>query len=89
MIRTRYMPLWLHRIFNGLFPTALLAGFGTFWIDQPAGSWRHIVSVCMLWSSIPVGFVFAVITRRFSIVEGLAGEIGYEEDESDAQKPSL
>jgi hypothetical protein len=88
MSRTRHLPLWLHRIFNGLFPAALLAGFGTFWIGQPAGSWRHIVSVYMLWLSIPVGFVFAAITRRFSIVEGLPGEVGYEEDESDDQKPS-
>jgi hypothetical protein len=88
MSRTRYLPLWLHRIFNGLFPAALLAGFATFWIDQPPGSWRHVVSVGMLWSSIPVGLVFAAMTRRFSIVEGLAGEIGYEEDESGDQKPS-
>jgi len=32
-----------------------------------------------------VGLFFAAITRRFSIVEGLAGEIGYEEDERDEQ----
>ena len=81
----RRLPLWLHRIFNGLFPAALLAGFGTCWIGEPADSWRHIVSMCIIWSSVPVGIVFAVITRRFSIVEGVAGEIGYEE--SDDKKP--
>jgi len=43
----------------------------------------------LLWSSVPVGVVFAAITRRFSIVEGLAGEVGYEEDETDDQKPSV
>ena len=83
----RYLPLWLHRVFNGLFPAALLAGFGTCWLGEPAGSWRHIVSMCMIWSSVPVGLVFAAITRRFSIVEGLAGEVGYEEDEANDQKP--
>ncbi len=83
----RYLPLWLHRVFNGLFPAALLAGFGTCWLGEPAGSWRHIVSMCMIWASIPVGILFAIITRRFSIVEGVAGEVGYEEDESDDKKP--
>jgi hypothetical protein len=84
-----HLPLWLHRIFNGLFPAALLAGFGTYWLSEPAGSWRHIVSLCMLWVSVPVGIVFAVITRRFSLVEGVAGEIGYErQHESGDDKPS-
>lgn len=83
----RYLPLWLHRIFNGLFPAALLAGFGSCWIGEPTGSWRHILSLCLLWSSIPVGLALAAITHRFSIVEGLAGEIGYKEDEMDDEKP--
>jgi hypothetical protein len=83
----RYLPLWLHRIFNGLFPAALLAGFSTYWLGEPVDSWRHNVSMCMIWSSLPVGIVFAVITHRFSIVEGVAGEVGYEEDESDDKKP--
>ena len=83
----RYLPLWLHRVYNGLFPAALLAGFGTYWLGEPAGSWRHDVSLCLLWSSVPVGLIFAAITRRFSIVEGVAGEVGYEEDESDDKKP--
>jgi hypothetical protein len=88
MCDKRYFPLWLHRIFNGLFPAALLAGFGTYWLGEPADSWRHIVSMCMIWSSVPVGIIFAAITHLFSIVEGLAGELGYEEDQTDDQKPS-
>jgi hypothetical protein len=83
----RYLPLWLHRAFNGLFAAALLAGFGMYWLGEPAGSWRHVVSVCLLWLSVPVGLIFAAITRRFSIVEGVAGEVGYEENESDDKKP--
>ena len=82
-----YLPLWLHRIFNGLFPAASLAGFSSCWIGEPTGSWHHTVSLCLLWSSIPVGLVLAAITHRFSIVEGLAGEVGYEEDEMDDEKP--
>jgi hypothetical protein len=42
----------------------------------------------MIWSSVPVGIIFAAITHLFSIVEGLAGELGYEEDQTDDQKPS-
>jgi len=72
----RYLPLWLHRIFNGLFPAALLAWFGMYWLGEPAGSWRYIVSMCRIWSSLPVGIIFAVVTHRFSIVEGVAGEVG-------------
>ena len=82
----RSLPLWLHRIFNGFFPAALLAGFGTYWLGEPAGSWRHIASVCMIWSSVPIGLLFAAVTHRFSIVEGLAGDLGYEEDETDDKK---
>jgi len=82
----RYLPLWLHRIFNGLFSTALLAGFGTHWLGEPAGSWRHVISQCLLWASIPFGLIFAAITHRFSIVEGVAGEVGYEK-KSDDKKP--
>src|ERR1039457_109708 len=32
----RCLLLWLHRVFNGLFPSALLAGFGTCWLGEPA-----------------------------------------------------
>lgn len=43
----------------------------------------------MLWSSVPVGVAFAIIAYRFSIVEGLAGDVGYEEDKTDDKKPQL
>jgi hypothetical protein len=85
MSKNRQLPLWVHRIFNGLLPAALLAGFGTFWISEPGGSWRGRISMCLLWSSIPVGVIFAALTHRFSIVEGVAGEVGYENDPSDKQ----
>ena len=30
----RYLPLWLHRVFNGVYPAALLAGFDTYWLAR-------------------------------------------------------
>ncbi len=41
-----------------------------------------------MYSSIPIGFFFAAITKRLSIVEGLAGEVGYEEEKSSETRSS-
>jgi hypothetical protein len=86
MIDNRHLPLWLHRVCNGLFPAALLAGFSSFWFGAPTGTWSHFVSLCLLWSSIPVGLFFAAATHRFSVVEGLAGDVGYEEPKTEDGK---
>lgn len=80
--RVGYLPLWLHRVSNGVFAAALVAAIGV-WLGVPAGGWLHIVSLSLLWSSVPVGVVFALIAHRFSIVEGIAGDLGYEEDDAD------
>jgi hypothetical protein len=66
--------LWVQRVFNGVFSGALVAISGTLWLDEPSGSWRHFISLCLLWASIPTGIFFAAITRRFSLVTGLLGE---------------
>ncbi|HXR04970.1 MAG TPA: hypothetical protein VN836_09725 [Verrucomicrobiae bacterium] len=88
MIHNRYLPLWLHRVCNGAFATALLAGFGSIWYGEPAGTWRHLVSQCLIWSSIPAGIVLALVAHRFSIVDGVAGGEGYDElHESEDKKP--
>jgi hypothetical protein len=88
MSENRYLPMWMHRFFNGLFGIVLVAGASTFWLAEPSGSWRRVVSVCLLWASIPIGIILAAVAHRFSIVEGLAGDVGYEEDEDDDKKPS-
>jgi hypothetical protein len=44
MIHNRYLPLWLHRICNGVFGAALLLGIGNIWFSDPAGSWGYFVS---------------------------------------------
>jgi len=78
-VRNHYLPLWLHRIASGGFATVILGLLGLNWLSQPDGSWRHIVSICLLALSLPVGIVLACVAHRFSIVEGLAGGAGYED----------
>jgi hypothetical protein len=88
MIHNRYLPLWLHRVCNGVFGAVLLIGIGSIWFGEPAETWRHIVSRCLIWASIPVGITLALIARRFSIVQGVAGGDGYDElHETDDKKP--
>jgi len=79
MIHNRYLPSWLHRICNGIFGAALLAGFGSVWLGETAGSWRHIISECLVWSSIPLGIILVLTAHHFSIVESVAGGEGYDE----------
>jgi hypothetical protein len=86
-VRNHYLPLWLHRICNGIFPAVILLGLGSIWFTEPAGTWRHFISLCLMWGSIPVGVIFACLTHRFSVVEGTAGDAGYENlDEKPGEK---
>ena len=88
MIRNRYLPRWLHRVTCGMFGAVVLALLGLNWLGQPSGSWRHILSLCFLVLSIPVGVILACVAHRFSIVEGLAGDVGYEDlDAKQDDKP--
>ena len=83
MIHNRYLPQWLHRVCNGVLGAVLLISIGSIWLGEPAESWRHFVSHCLIWASIPVAIILALVARRFSIVQGVAGEDGYDElDES-------
>jgi len=87
MIHNYYLPLWLHRICNGLFGAALLVGFGSIWLGMPTDSWQNIVTACLIWLSIPVGIILALASHRFSIVEGVAGEEGYDELRESRDEP--
>lgn len=78
-IHNRYLPVWVRRICNGAFGAALFIGLGSIWFEEPADSWRHVLARCMIWSSFPVGIALALLARRFSIVEGVAGGEGYDE----------
>jgi hypothetical protein len=88
MIHNRHLPLWLHRVCNGVFGAVLLASIGSVWFGEPAGSWRHFLSRCLIWSSVPAGIILALVARRCSIVRGVAGRDGYDElHEADDKKP--
>ena len=83
-IRNHYLPQWLHRVACGAISAALSATVaigGLRYFD--ADSWLRTASVILLWSSIPIGIVFACFAHRFSIVEGCAGDVGYEDLHSD------
>jgi hypothetical protein len=79
MIHNRYLPLWLHRLCNATLGVAVLLTIGSSLFGEPAGSWKHILSRYLIWSSIPAGIILALAARRFSIVEGVAGGDGYDE----------
>jgi len=90
MISSRRLPQWLHRITCGAFGAGVLALLGLNWLSQPSDSWRYICSLCLLALAVPVGVVLACAAHRFSIVEGLAGDVGYEDsDESHPHQPSV
>jgi TRAP-type C4-dicarboxylate transport system permease small subunit len=89
MIHNRHLPLWLHRICNGVLGAALLVGIGSIWFGEPRGSWQHVLSRGLIWASVPVGIILAVLAHRLSIVEGVAGGDGYDELQktTEDQKP--
>ena len=45
-------------------------------------SWWHTAAKALLWSSVPVGIFLSYIANRFSIVEGCAGDAGYNDLET-------
>ena len=71
MSNKRNFWFWAQLIFNGVFSCALLVIASMFWRDEPADSWRHVASLCVLWASVPAGVIFSAITYRFSLVTGI------------------
>jgi hypothetical protein len=87
--RNRYLPLWLHRVACGVLATAVLALLGMSFIGRSDGSWRYFIGLCLIILSVPTGIFFACVAHRFSIVHGLAGDLGYEDlDDKHDDKPS-
>ena len=85
MIHNRHLPLWLHRICNGVFGAVLLIGIGSIWFGESPGSSQRALSRGLIWASIPVGIItvflmtIAIRARRNKAVtgaQGLVGEIG-------------
>lgn len=79
MIHNRYLPMWLNRVCSGVLGAVVLAAISSIWFAEPSGTWRHVLSRCLLWGSVPAGIVLACFSHRFSIVEGVAGDDGYDE----------
>ena len=79
IIRNRYLPQPLHRIACGVIGAAVSApiasaGLRCFELDSSL----HIASKVLLWLSVPIGIILACVAHRFSIVEGCAGDAGYD-----------
>ena len=75
-----YLPLWLHRVCNGALGTvasATLASVGLSYF--PSDHLLYQLSSILLYLSVPIGIFLAAVAPRFSIVQGLAGDAGYDE----------
>jgi TRAP-type C4-dicarboxylate transport system permease small subunit len=92
-IHNRYLPNWVHRIFNGLFAFFLNATIGVLgWVYFRNQTVICEISKGLIYLSIPIGiFVFFLNPKRISLVEGLAGVDGYDEliDDHDQKKPRI
>ncbi|MDR3460664.1 MAG: hypothetical protein P4N60_24810 [Verrucomicrobiae bacterium] len=87
-IRNHHLPPWLHRLACGVFVALLLALGGLSFLGPADGSGRHLTACCLIILSVPAGILCACLAHRFSIVEGLAGDVGYEDlDEQQDKKP--
>jgi hypothetical protein len=79
-IRNRYLPSWLHRLANGLFAWFVAITLGvcgiTWFRDLPVLPW---LAAGLLFGSPLLAILAAVFTPRFSLLEGLAGEDGYDD----------
>lgn len=74
MLHNRYLPDWLHRAANGIFGSGLSS------LVAIAAMRILGAPLWILWLVLPVALLCTVLDpRRFSLVEGCAGDIGYDE----------
>lgn len=80
MTVNRYLPNWLHRVANAIFATALFAFAGIAGLNYLHGiPVLARVSKWLFYLSPFVGIFCAILNpKRFSITEGLAGEVGHD-----------
>jgi hypothetical protein len=79
-IHNRYLPLWVHRVCNGFLGAVASATLASVGMSRFAPDHLlHQLSVILLYLSLPIGVLLAVVARRWSIVEGCAGEVGYDD----------
>jgi hypothetical protein len=87
-IHNRHLPPWIHCIANGVMAAlglALVGSVGSGFV--PGGSLAWKAAILLLLFSAPMGVLVALLVdpRKFSLVEGVAGDDGY--DELEAEKP--
>jgi hypothetical protein len=89
-IHNRYLPPGIHRIANGVMAAlglALVGSVGSGFVPGGSLPWKAAVLLFML--SAPIGLLIALLIdpRKFSLVEGVAGEDGYDELEAEEPDP--
>lgn len=79
-LHNRYLPQWVHRIANGVIASLLLALAGAWGTTALApGSFPWKLFFIALYAS-PIGLLASLLNPgRFTLVEGIAGEDGYDE----------
>jgi hypothetical protein len=82
VLHNRYLPGWVHRLANGIL-AGLLALMASVAVVRVIGT-----PLGMLWVALPVAVCgMALDPSWFSLVEGCAGDLGYDELLKDAGKP--
>ncbi len=79
-VYNRYLPQWVHRIANGVMASLALALSGAFGTGQLAcDTFFGKVCLTLLYAS-PAGLLVSCVDpTKFSLVEGIAGDDGYDE----------
>jgi hypothetical protein len=80
-IHNRYLRRWLHRIFNAVFGGALFVGAGALGLGSlPVGTWSWELSSWVVRLAPVAALILLVVNpEKFSVVNGVAGETGYDE----------
>jgi hypothetical protein len=74
VLHNRYLPDWVHRLANGAIGgvlSSLAASAAVRVLGAPLGAFWCVLLVALLCT--------ALNSRRFSLVEGCAGDLGYDE----------
>ncbi len=78
------MPQCWHRIACAVIGAAVAATIASAGLSYfEPGSLMSKASRVLLWSSVPIGIILGAVAHRFSVVEGCAGDAGYEGLEPD------
>ena len=81
-LHNRTLPLWLHRVCNGVLGTAASATLAGFGLEKfPSDHVLYLLSTTLLYLSVPIGVFSAVVTHRFSIIDDIVqeGEPDYDD----------